>query len=903
MLPRARSRHSLALTVFLLAAACGGSPESTDPSDDDDGGGVGEVVGPGGASCAAIEPLAVRGDKPANVSVLFAIGDCEGVPAVAADRLSIVEGGALISDDAHREVLVGRGVVHVVQVLLDVTDGARGSRGDDILGVAGLARELLGLAGADVLVGIRLFDGSGDVLEWQAPLDDVDRLVDRVDALSLHDSPDPGARNLYGALGQAVADLQDFLESLDTASRGGVIPVGHLVVVTRGGDTAGRQQGSVAQSVIRNARTADGSSATRPTVRVVGLGEDLTDVLAGAAPGGAADIATDWGGVVDSVRGRIESTHLMSFCTPNRAGDHWVTVGLTDGAEPAQVVASGRFLYSADGFSGGCHGTYFRTTCEGQACGGFLCGRCDAETEACLGDEVRSCRDRCQDWDACTDGGFVHPLGYDYQCEAAGLMRMCLGECVDLNASRDHCGGCGISCGAAGSSCEDGLCQCPGVSDQLCDGQCVLISSDIRHCGGCGRPCVAGSQRCDQGVCTCITGDVDGDGNCDDVDADDDGDGCLDEQDAAPATHSDDTDGDGVADDCDRCAGDDAAGDTDADGVCDDQDDDDDGDGCLDGGDPAPKVASGDTDEDGVADDCDLCEGTPDPEAVDTDEDGECDSVDGDDDADGCLDDVDAAPLVASADTDEDGVADDCDRCGEGPDDVDDDRDGVPDACDLCEGDDAAGDSDEDGACDDTDDDDDNDGCADAIDDAPLVAGEDGDGDGIGDDCDACFGEDDPECQCEQDVQEPNDAWRAVIDSNTGARHGRQVTEVADLTLMPGDEDWHSFSTASFFQGGATVSLGAHCEPPLQVRQQRVCVQLQFLSWGDLELILPDADGVPDDLGQPVCGSLAEGVEVGRFPGGPGIADVWVAMLVRVYRHPDDGDGVGPAPYTLTVRR
>lgn len=894
------------LFLSLLAISCGGDDSGAVPPAPTGAGGDRDGE-PGASPCAAVEPLAVRAAQPANVTVVFAVGSCPGAPAVASDRLSIVEGGALISADAHRELMVGRGVVHVVQVLLDVTDGARPTRRDDLLGIAGLARELLAMPDHDVLVGVRLFDGSESVLDWQPPLDDPDRLADRIDALSLHNSPDPGARNLYGALRQSVRDLQTFQREIAQSNQGGVIPVGHLVVVSRGGDTAGREQGSLAQADIRAARSADGGDAAPlPTVRVVGLGEDLQDVLAGAALGGADDLAPDWAGVVERVRRRIGSTHALSYCSANRAGDHWVTVGLVgdppEGADTGEVVASTRLHYSAQGFSGGCHGTYFRTTCEGQGCGGFLCGRCDPELQRCVGDEVRACRDRCEGFDACaaSDGG-AHPLGYDHRCAAEGLMRMCLGQCVDLQTDDDHCGGCGISCADAGARCVDGLCQCRGVSDELCDRQCVLTRSDIRHCGGCGRTCVAGSQRCNEGQCVCVDGDVDGDGVCDDLDDDDDGDGCPDDVDLAPTVASGDADADGVGDDCDLCAGVDAIGDTDSDGVCDDQDDDDDGDGCLDGGDPAPTVHSADTDDDGVADDCDLCQGTPDPEAVDTDDDGQCDSVDADDDGDGCLDDDDRAPLVASPDTDQDGVADDCDVCDLGPDADDADGDGVPDACDLCEGADDTGDNDGDGACDDTDLDDDEDGCADEIDDAPLQAGADRDDDGIGDDCDACFGDDDPACQCDQDAHEPNEGWRAVIDPNTGGDHGRNVSEVTDLTLMPGEEDWHSFQAGSIFQGRASVALAAHCEPPLQVRQQRICVQLQFLAWSDFDGLL--GDGQPDDLGQPVCGNLADGIEVGPHAGGPGIQDVWVAVLARVYRHPDDGDGVGPAPYTLTVGR
>lgn len=222
--------------------------------------------------------------------------------------------------------------------------------------------------------------------------------------------------------------------------------------------------------------------------------------------------------------------------------------------------------------------------------------------------------------------------------------------------------------------------------------------------------------------------DADGDGLCDDLDADSppqdtDGDGCIDAVDPLPNQISTDLDGDGVASDCDLCAGDDALGDSDGDGLCGDVDGDDDQDGCLDADDPFPELAAGDLDGDGVGDDCDLCFG---PDSADHDGDGLCDSLDADAppadlDGDGCPDVDDLAPSIASADGDGDSVADDCDACF---------------------GDDATGDLDGDGSCDNVDPDDDADGCLDTIDVAPTVAGLDGDGDGVSDHCDLCFGPD-----------------------------------------------------------------------------------------------------------------------------------------------------------------
>lgn len=226
--------------------------------------------------------------------------------------------------------------------------------------------------------------------------------------------------------------------------------------------------------------------------------------------------------------------------------------------------------------------------------------------------------------------------------------------------------------------------------------------------------------------------DTDQDGEGDVCDTDDDNDGCLDEDDANPLVASIDTDEDGVADDCDICPND-PDDDIDGDGICGDLDNcpleanadqldtdqdgegdvcdpDDDNDGCLDEDDEYPLVASVDSDQDGTADDCDICPNDPDDDIdgdgicgdvdncpteanadqLDTDQDGEGDICDPDDDNDGCLDEDDANPLVASADSDCDGVGDDCDVCPGGDDSVDNNGDGIPDCSQLLDYDDYA---------------------------------------------------------------------------------------------------------------------------------------------------------------------------------------------------------------------
>jgi spore germination protein YaaH len=51
----------------------------------------------------------------------------------------------------------------------------------------------------------------------------------------------------------------------------------------------------------------------------------------------------------------------------------------------------------------------------------------------------------------------------------------------------------------AGTTCEAGVCACPG-QQSLCDAVCVDTSSDAHNCGGCGTQCESG-ESCEQGSC------------------------------------------------------------------------------------------------------------------------------------------------------------------------------------------------------------------------------------------------------------------------------------------------------------------------------------------------------------------------------------------------------------------
>lgn len=233
---------------------------------------------------------------------------------------------------------------------------------------------------------------------------------------------------------------------------------------------------------------------------------------------------------------------------------------------------------------------------------------------------------------------------------------------------------------------------------------------------------------------------------------------CIDE-----CAGAEDSDADGVCDPLDQCLGHDNAGDFDGDGQCNDVDTDDDADGWLDEDEAACSSdpwSSGsfpnDSDLDGICDPKDQCSG--DDSSGDTDTDGECNDVDSDDDNDNW------------SDTEETACGSDPLLAASVPSDTD--ADHVCDLFDKCIGDDATVNTDGDEHCNDVDPDDDNDNWSDveesACDSDPLLANSmpiDSDGDGVCNPQDQCTGDDasgntDGDGQCNDiDTDDDADGW------------------------------------------------------------------------------------------------------------------------------------------------
>ena len=73
------------------------------------------------------------------------------------------------------------------------------------------------------------------------------------------------------------------------------------------------------------------------------------------------------------------------------------------------------------------------------------------------------------------------------------------GDCIDLTADPQNCGGCGVQCDDR-EFCEEGVCVCrPELTD--CAGVCIDTHTNPQNCGNCERPPCSPGQVCVDRTC------------------------------------------------------------------------------------------------------------------------------------------------------------------------------------------------------------------------------------------------------------------------------------------------------------------------------------------------------------------------------------------------------------------
>jgi hypothetical protein len=328
-------------------------------------------------ACARTAAIAQRpaGDQAAGLALVSRAEDCQGRPLAALGcagasgcDFAVSEDGAAL-DAVVPAALNKAGQQVFATLVLDVSSSMGPDLGLVIEGAKAFVTRLQLDLELPAHIGVWAFSGEG-VVPIQEPTLDSQRLLARLDALGAAGTKANGKVDLNAAVAR-VLDRQAGLQAeLERRNLGGAFTTGYVVVVTGDADGAG-------------------SRTLRPvTVATLPLDTGRVDPAALAAfadwnlPSSpdAATLYRDLSDLASRIASSSKAVYALAYCSPQQSGKHSVAVR----TRAASAGAAAEFVFSAEGFSGGCAPGQLAALCAaGQQCGGTLCGACDDRTSIC----------------------------------------------------------------------------------------------------------------------------------------------------------------------------------------------------------------------------------------------------------------------------------------------------------------------------------------------------------------------------------------------------------------------------------------------------------------------------------------------------------------------------------------
>eukprot|EP00013_Stygamoeba_regulata_P018448 CAMPEP_0177667996 /NCGR_PEP_ID=MMETSP0447-20121125/22468_1 /TAXON_ID=0 /ORGANISM="Stygamoeba regulata, Strain BSH-02190019" /LENGTH=1453 /DNA_ID=CAMNT_0019174359 /DNA_START=74 /DNA_END=4435 /DNA_ORIENTATION=- len=97
----------------------------------------------------------------------------------------------------------------------------------------------------------------------------------------------------------------------------------------------------------------------------------------------------------------------------------------------------------------------------------------------------------------------IMQVNFDLDCPDTLRQRKCDGTCIDVSENNLNCGGCGVTCPTAISTCKNNQCSCTALGLTFISGENVCINRFIndKYCGASLSACNPG-QSCVRGVCS-----------------------------------------------------------------------------------------------------------------------------------------------------------------------------------------------------------------------------------------------------------------------------------------------------------------------------------------------------------------------------------------------------------------
>jgi len=392
-------------------------------------------------------PLRQWTTEPSAVALLYRIETCAGdtvrlvpqgtQPLSALYTLS--ENNSALSSEAAPSISLSAGQRVYVSLLMDFSLSTQPVKAE-LVASARLFTQTLLERSPKVFVDLRIFDGRPQPHTVLLPTRNLVLINEKLEALStatpgsaiLGPTPDSASTNLYQAFVSGVEDLQARERAVMSANAGGVVTSGFLVVFTDGADTANRVPRSSAVSAVAAGRAANGTGAGMTadnvqTYAVALAGSDFTADARAALletlgspryflAGDVTQLSARFTTLANTIADQSEATHLLTYCSPARAGERTVSLSVAPLVGGTAAGSSGlSFSFSAAGFAGGCI-EFFQTVCGGKACAGFNCGACDDATESCNAQQG-TCINNCALQGLCS-GIAQNDLGYQQMCSA-----------------------------------------------------------------------------------------------------------------------------------------------------------------------------------------------------------------------------------------------------------------------------------------------------------------------------------------------------------------------------------------------------------------------------------------------------------------------------------------------------
>lgn len=323
-----------------------------------------------GAGCSALVVTHHKGTSasPSNVASLFSVERRDGKPLgkLSAGDVEIYESNQRVAPGVTRQTLVdpGRVVGHYTLLLLDLglCDLEQRSLQAVIEATGAFVERLSGLS----KIAIYGFDGSDSLTRIAGFTQDGKALRSALAALEQARPRDPST-DIHGSVVKAVAALQQEMKR-------SAMPVrwGSMVLLASSKDHARRVPRERMLEVLDEAKIQRYALGVGEAVDTgllgqfgteefhhVNLGTEPKPVVTeedrqrGVTPEGPPDrplLSTTLEQLARTLRSRADTLHVLSYCTPLRAGEHHVRVKITQGQLSGEFV----FRIDASGFGPGC---------------------------------------------------------------------------------------------------------------------------------------------------------------------------------------------------------------------------------------------------------------------------------------------------------------------------------------------------------------------------------------------------------------------------------------------------------------------------------------------------------------------------------------------------------------------